>query len=213
MVKNSHVVWGNWSINLLKPHPSCAFCKWNRFHFMSAWTVIRPALNVQGEMRVFPFPSVRKVGYYWWKQSRIPLFSLIWDQLFRRVQSTSCLWMCTPHSIHWLCSGSLVCAQQSQKSTTYDLPRQTLQREGISHVLVQVTGVHLFTVNLLKAQVMLSLNSWNRTQIFIQGSQKTLCIWPVLQIFKGVITQLFLVDALADFWTFCQCCCTFNASC
>lgn len=131
---------------------------------MSARTVVRPALSVQGKMRVFLFPSVRKMWFYWWKQSRIPLCSHIQDQLFGTVQSTFCLWMCTPHSTYWLCtecSGSLVCAQRGQKFTTYDLSRQTLQREGTSQVLVQVTGVHIFTVNLLKAQVVLSLNSWN----------------------------------------------------
>lgn len=125
-------------------------------------TACQPALRVQGKMSI-PIPICQKRYYFTAGNSRIPLCSLIWDQLFGRAQTTSCLWMCTAHSTHWFCTkccGSLACTRQRQKFTTYHLSRQILQREWTSHVLVWVAGVHHFAVNLLKAQAMNALTEF-----------------------------------------------------
>lgn len=139
------------------------------------------------------------------KTKENPTWEFDLDQLFERIQNMSCLWMVHPicmcwlYVMCWLCTerGDFsACTQWSQKIVTKDFFRQIFQRKQTSHILLQITEVHLFRANLLKAMV--SLNSWHRTWILMQGGGKMLYISPLLKIF---VTQLHQIDVLADFWS------------
>lgn len=205
--KNSHVLWNNWSLSLLKPHSSCSLLQMGQAPQHVCLGCYKDCIPCAREDGSAPIPLCQKGINLLLKTKKNPTLQsdprpAFWESPdhILSLDGTPPQHLLALDSVPWLFD---VYPMQPEVHHVWPLSRQILQREQTSHVLLQVTGVHLFMVNLLKAQALLSLNSWNRTQNFIQGSRKTLYIWPVLQIFKGFITQLFLMDVLADFWTFC----------
>lgn len=171
------MLWGNRIINLLKLHSSCCLLQMEQVTLHVCLDCYKACARKNESV---PIPLCQKSIILPVKTKQNPTLQsdprpASWetpDHILSLDVYTS-QYPLALHKVQWLwLSGS----QQSQKFTMDDLSRQIFHREQTSHILVQVTGVHLFTVNLLKVQAMLSLNSWDRTQIFIQGIWKALYV-------------------------------------